>query len=299
MSVFLWVMICLMGLCWGSFLNVLIVRTLSGESIIMPPSKCPKCGHSLYWWHNIPLVSFLILQGKCYFCNKSIDILYPIIEFVGMAIVLFSFIKNVSIVDALSVVIILSMFLVLSFTDVKERKVSVIQCAFIILAGFVFNRHDIMSSVIGGLVGAGIVMAISYIGSKFFNKVTFGVGDIYLLGALGAVVGIDRLFLFIIYALFLEFLLVIPQYVIGLIRSNQGETLKYLIIFGIACLFLYVSRNISFFCSNLILAGFLWIVLFAAYKLIRNLFSNLENPEIQSECPLTPAIAISCLIFLC
>ena len=64
--------VCILGLCFGSFFNVVILRTLSNESIVFPPSKCPKCNNKLLWWHNIPVLSYILLRGKCYFCKEKI-----------------------------------------------------------------------------------------------------------------------------------------------------------------------------------------------------------------------------------
>ena len=72
----------IIGLCIGSFLNVVILRTISGESIVFLSSKCPKCQHPLKWWHNIPVLSYIILRGKCGFCKEHISIQYPIIEII-------------------------------------------------------------------------------------------------------------------------------------------------------------------------------------------------------------------------
>ena len=72
--------ICLIGLCLGSFYNVVILRSLSEESLVFPPSKCPKCQNRLKPWHNIPVFSYIFLKGKCAFCKEKISIQYPIIE---------------------------------------------------------------------------------------------------------------------------------------------------------------------------------------------------------------------------
>ena len=68
----LWV--CVFGLCFGSFFNVVILRSLSGESIVFPGSKCPKCGNRLKPWHNIPVLSYVLLGGKCAFCKNKIGL---------------------------------------------------------------------------------------------------------------------------------------------------------------------------------------------------------------------------------
>ena len=299
MDSFVQILIVLFGLCWGSFLNVLIVRTESGESILYPFSKCPKCSHPLYWWHNIPIVSFLILKGKCYFCNKSISIRYPIIELAGMAILLFAFYKYISVFDALSVAVILSFFLVMSITDHDIKKISIIQALIIFISGVVFNRYDIINSLTGALISAGIVSALIFIFDRVFNKISFGVGDIFLFAAFGSVIGYDRLFLFLIYALIIQFIQILPEYILDLIKLKQIETLKYLIIFFVACLFLYVSKNINLFGANLIITVFLGIILFSAYKLVKNLLHNLKTAETSSYYPISTALAISTLLFLC
>lgn len=74
--------VCILGLCFGSFFNVVILRTLSNESIVFPPSKCPKCNNKLLWWHNIPVLSYILLRGKCYFCKEKISIQYPVVELI-------------------------------------------------------------------------------------------------------------------------------------------------------------------------------------------------------------------------
>lgn len=71
----------LFGLAIGSFLNVVISRTVMGESPLEGRSKCDHCGKQLKWYHNIPLLSFLALRGRCAFCRKRIPLQYPVVEF--------------------------------------------------------------------------------------------------------------------------------------------------------------------------------------------------------------------------
>lgn len=287
------------GLCWGSFLNVVIIRTLSGESIVSPPSKCPHCSNKLLWWQNIPILSYLILKGRCHFCKNKISIQYPFVEVLGVVIVLFSFIKYNSIIDSVAIVLILSMFVTLSFTDIKINKISPAQTLIIMLSGILFNRHDLLNSLAGYIFSAAIIIFLSVIGLKLLKKETFGTGDVYMFGALGAVIGLDKLFLFLIYTLFIQFLLILPKYVISLIKNKRQEILKYLIFFTIACLFLYVLRNISFYASNLVLTIVLACIIYYAYKIIKYLLLSVKTQETTLHCPLAPAIALSCLIFLC
>jgi leader peptidase (prepilin peptidase)/N-methyltransferase len=70
------------GAVIGSFLNVLIVRIPKGENIAFPPSHCPTCDHALKWHHNIPLLSWIVLKGRCAFCQSPISRLYPTVELI-------------------------------------------------------------------------------------------------------------------------------------------------------------------------------------------------------------------------
>src|SRR5947207_15010217 len=68
------------GACVGSFLNVVVWRLPRDESLVTPPSHCPKCNHRLAWRDNIPIFGWLLLGGKCRYCRASIAIRYPIVE---------------------------------------------------------------------------------------------------------------------------------------------------------------------------------------------------------------------------
>ena len=83
--------ISVIGLCLGSFYNVVILRSLSNESIVFPSSKCPKCGEKLKPWHNIPVLSYIFLRGKCAFCKEKISLQYPLVELTTMGLFLWSF----------------------------------------------------------------------------------------------------------------------------------------------------------------------------------------------------------------
>jgi len=70
----------LLGTCIGSFLNVVVHRLPSGKSLLRPSSHCPACQHPIRPWHNIPIVSWLVLRGRCYDCGSKISCRYPLVE---------------------------------------------------------------------------------------------------------------------------------------------------------------------------------------------------------------------------
>lgn len=69
-----------LGGCVGSFVNVVLHRVPRGESIVWPGSHCPQCQHPIRWYHNSPVLGWLVLRGKCYDCGKKISPRYPLIE---------------------------------------------------------------------------------------------------------------------------------------------------------------------------------------------------------------------------
>lgn len=93
METYLLILSFIIGLCFGSFFNVLIYRLPRKESIVFPPSHCPNCNYKIKWYENIPVLSYIFLRGKCSNCSKPISIRYPIIELIfGVVGILISFI---------------------------------------------------------------------------------------------------------------------------------------------------------------------------------------------------------------
>ena len=82
-DVFLYIIVFLSGSVIGSFLNVCIYRIPRGLSIIIPSSRCPSCNNPIYPWDNIPMVSYILLRGKCRFCKQKISFQYPAVEFLN------------------------------------------------------------------------------------------------------------------------------------------------------------------------------------------------------------------------
>lgn len=81
------------GICFGSFMNVIIYRLPREKSIVTPPSSCPKCNNRLKFYDNIPILSYLILCGKCRYCKTRISIQYPVVEFITGIAIAFTYYK--------------------------------------------------------------------------------------------------------------------------------------------------------------------------------------------------------------
>jgi len=113
----------ILGLLLGSFLNVVILRIPKDESIVFGSSHCPKCKNTLKAWHNIPIISWLFLRGKCAFCKSKISAQYPLIEIIS-ALIFFSIATKYGVSFPI-ILISLSflMLLALSMIDFKYKMV--------------------------------------------------------------------------------------------------------------------------------------------------------------------------------
>jgi len=114
----------LVGLAIGSFLNVIIYRLPKGISIIKPPSHCPSCRGKIKFYDNIPLISFIMLRGKCRYCGAKISPIYPLVEgLTGIAFLLIYLKFNYNIFTAIKFMILTALLVANSFIDLKEKVI--------------------------------------------------------------------------------------------------------------------------------------------------------------------------------
>lgn len=182
------------GALIGSFMNVVIHRVPLGKSVVKPRSACPKCGHQIRWFENIPILSYLFLRGKCSNCETKISIRYPIVEFIiGMiSLNLFpEFITETSILTYFyyfSVACILFCHLLI---DIEHKllpdKIN-IYFLVITLPYVIFNR-SLDFWLIGGIVGFFLPLLVTWSFYKLRGKIGLGGGDIKLFGILGLILG--------------------------------------------------------------------------------------------------------------
>jgi leader peptidase (prepilin peptidase)/N-methyltransferase len=133
----------IIGLCVGSFLNVASLRALKGEEIVVTPSHCPKCGKDLKWYHNIPLFSYIFLGGKCGFCKEKISPQYPFVEFINGFLYLAIFLIYGISFKTLFLCILVSFFVLITITDIKERVVFDFHTYPVVILGLLYNIFKI------------------------------------------------------------------------------------------------------------------------------------------------------------
>jgi leader peptidase (prepilin peptidase) / N-methyltransferase len=183
----------ILGLVLGSFYNVCIYRLPREESIAWPGSHCPQCGHPLSPWDNLPLVSFLLLRGACRYCHAPISYQYPLVEGVnGLATVLlwwkfglsWAFLQGLLFFGAL---------LIVSVIDLHHRIIpDVITYPGMVLGlllSWLIGVPGWPSSLIGLLIGGGLLYLLAVGYQLITGKEGMGGGDIKLLGMIGAFLG--------------------------------------------------------------------------------------------------------------
>lgn len=195
------------GLIIGSFLNVCIYRIPRGENIAWPGSHCPTCSHSLSWYDNIPLFSYLVLKGKCRYCKSGISAQYPVVESLNAVLYIIMYFRFGFGVDFIFYSLMSSVLLAIIFIDLKEMIIPdslVLSILVLSVIHKTFNYFlygispEIINSFLGLLVAGGLFTAIVLI-----SRGGMGGGDVTLMGALGFVLGIK----YIVLNIFLSFVL--------------------------------------------------------------------------------------------
>ena len=283
--------ICIIGLCLGSFFNVVILRSLNNESIIFPASKCPKCNHELYFWHNIPVISYIFLRGKCYFCKEKISIQYPIIELITMLLFGYSFIKFGISVKTLFVLFWVSCFIIMTTTDLKAKLVDCNIAIALGISGILYNsiiggKLGALYSILGLIVGVLILELIARSGYFLANTRAMGEADTYVAGAMGAIVGKDILSV-LLYALIVSMIFIIPMFLYTQYTQNNKFTCISAILFTLAVLIFKF-----FFQNYLMLALVILTGAIFAYSTLK----GIKNRENVNYLPYVPALALGMFI---
>jgi len=176
------------GLLIGSFLNVCIYRIPKGKSIVSPPSCCPGCNSQIKPIHNIPVLSYLMLRGRCAYCGTKISAIYPAIELLNavayvMVAIRFGF-------DGKSVLImaLMSVFIVVTFIDLEHRiipdGITLPGIVLGLLLGPLVLKIGFVDSLLGVIVGGGLFFLIAVA-----SRGGMGGGDIKLIAMIGGFIG--------------------------------------------------------------------------------------------------------------
>lgn len=183
----------LFGAVIGSFLNVCILRWPEDQSVVRPPSRCPRCGAGLKPWDNIPVVSWLILRARCRSCGEPISAMYPLVELATAAIWAVMAWRYGFSLEALRGAVFGTILLGIAMTDARMYIIPdefslgglVIGLLFSVAGGL----PGLGTAVFGAAVGFGVLWLVGTLGTWLFKKDAMGGGDIKMMAMVGAFVG--------------------------------------------------------------------------------------------------------------
>ena len=243
------ILIFTIGLIFGSFLNMLIYRLPLGISLTNPKrSTCTTCEHSIKWYENIPLLSYIFLKGRCSNCNENISITYPIVELLSGSITLLLYIKLGLNIDLILYTLLFYILIILSFIDFKYKAVPDYLLILSLLVSFFILDFDFQSMLIfsGGIVLLEIFITfyIQNIKSRLVNddslkiQKALGEGDIPIVAIIGGILGIKLGLL----AIFLSAIFAIIPSILNNIIKKDIET-PFIPYLALALFVVFITDN--------------------------------------------------------
>ncbi len=240
------------GAIVGSFLNVCIIRLPKEESIITPGSHCPHCNHPIKFYDNIPLISYLLLRGKCRYCKRSISAQYPLVEGITAigSLLLFlkyglswSYLFYFSFVAALIVITVIDLY-----HQIIPDVISIPWIGVGLLGALIIPHITFFNSLLGILLGGGSLFVVATLYQWLFKREGMGGGDVKLLAMIGAFLGWESVILTILLSSLIGSITGI------IIIALKGKDFKYAIPFGP---FLSLGAVIALFYKNEIISWYL------------------------------------------
>lgn len=311
----------LIGLCFGSFLNVVILRAFSNESIAFPGSKCPSCQTPLKWYHNIPVLSYLFLKGKCAFCKDTISVQYPIIELVTALMFVAVVFKFGFGLDAIFMLIFTCLFIVLAVTDIKEKVVFDAHTYTLIISGLIFNLFNIghitmgkipfaigglhfainnsfISSILGLIAGVVIMEIFARFGYLVAGTRAFGEGDSYIAAGLGAIFGINHLVTVLAYGFIIQIVLTLPIFIKKLYTNKDYKTLGSFLLFFFLIILIKVLDYADLMNNLIVFTIFTLILCFVGFYLCKRILGGLKEAQNMTYLPFGPAMVFGGFIMM-
>ena len=244
------------GLCVGSFLNVVIYRLPSKMSLAKPGSHCPSCGYTLRWYDNIPQLSYLTLGGKCRKCKTRISPRYALVELANgvLWVLCVALFWEKSIPLACIYALVFSVFICVFCIDLEHKIIFDRFQVMLLILGvasiFIDRDYSWVSHVIGGVASFGLFFLVSWVFKKISNRDGLGGGDVKLVGAVGLLLGWERMLLALIVA-------TIPAAVIMSIAKHgkEGEEKEFpfapFLIIGFSTAIFFGTQILTWYLSLL------------------------------------------------
>ena len=243
------------GAVFGSFLNVLILRLPENKSVVLPRSACTSCGKTILWYHNIPLLSYLFLRGKCAYCSEKISLQYFIVELISAIITVGVFVKLGLTLQSLYLLILFYTLITLSFIDFKYKAVPDYLLLIALIISFLATSYDIVEAFRNAFIFAGAFVLLNFVLTFYVQNIkskltkdeslrtqeALGEGDIPIIALIAVILGVKAgliaIFLAAVFA-------IIPSIYSSFIKKDiQTPFIPYLLL-GFTVEYFFSLENI-------------------------------------------------------
>ena len=305
------------GLAIGSFLNVVALRLLAGKDFVKGRSKCPKCENLIAWYDNIPVLSYILLRGKCRKCGEKISLQYPIVELFTGAI----FIATVSMfgftLKTLFFLVLICNLIVITITDLKEKYIFDINSIPLIPIGLAYNFFDIgnnsvgtlkvlgitfndvfISAIIGAVLGVAFFEILSRIGLLLAGEYAFGAGDSILGAALGAWFGWKLMIIILIISFLSQLVVGIPIIVYNMYKAKDHESLWAMVTLFFALGLTFLGRYFTYTGRPFIALSIIFLSLALAGGSIFVILKRTRERQSHTFLPFGPSLVIAGLLVM-
>lgn len=192
-EILLWAAVVYVAAAVGSFLNVVIHRVPLGESVVKPRSRCPSCRATIAWYDNIPVLSWVLLRGRCRGCGAGISARYPFIELVTVLIAVVLF-ERLGLSAAFGVQFLFSCaLLVIAYIDLDHQiipdKISLPGIVVGLVAAIPGGIPALTDALLGVALGGGLLLTVAWVYERSTGREGMGGGDVKLLAMIGAFLG--------------------------------------------------------------------------------------------------------------
>ena len=219
------VFVIILGALWGSFANVCIIRMPQGKGVVVGRSFCVKCKKKIQWFDNIPIISYLLLKSKCRNCKTKISFQYFLVESISLINFLVLYLIFGISLTTLFLIILSVVFLIIFFIDLKHYIIPNSLTYSMMILGFIKSFvpnldpifPNFLNSLIGGLLGYGIIWSIIYFYRQFKKKEGMGLGDAKLFAVIGFWFG----WISIPFVVFLSSIIALLSVLPDLLRSSK------------------------------------------------------------------------------
>lgn len=249
-------LIIIYGLCFGSFYNVCIYRIPIGKSLINQRSSCAMCEKKIKWYDNIPILSYILLKGRCRSCKSEISFRYPIVEIISALSALIIYKKTGLGYDFFIGYLFVSLLIIVSFIDyyhgIIPNRISIPGIPLFIGLSLLTDRISLIDSLLGTITGFSILFLIFALYYVLTKKEGMGIGDVKLIAMIGAFTGLKG----VIFTIFISSFI---GSVFGLfLIIGSRKSVKSALPFGP---FLSVSAFIYMICGDEVIKWYLGLIL--------------------------------------